>query len=177
MTKFQLLNSSTPKTSSIVVATIRSKITEETGKKILAITAKGWDIKFHTYTSLTNKVKVTPNTEEGLKIWCTNTLDSNFSEGQNDIYLQAKQICTLPTSREKLLKDKKVIATGEDWQGRATAYTTEGINDLVILELKGNKKPTKKEIEDWCNKALEKEIEEGQDNTNLTLKWCTKTGA
>ncbi|OAL09974.1 hypothetical protein A6V39_03615 [Candidatus Mycoplasma haematobovis] len=156
-------------------ATLQETIAKE-GRTILKTNEDGWDIKLHAYNTSDKKIKLTKEDVQSLKEWCLSVLSKPLNS-KDDTYSQAKQVCTLPTSKEKLLKEQKVLATENDWEGRATEYAKTGKDNLAIPEFKGKTEAiNKKDIENWCTSALNSEITKEKSNYNLTLKWCTKTG-
>ncbi|OAL10496.1 hypothetical protein A6V39_00330 [Candidatus Mycoplasma haematobovis] len=159
---------------------IKAQIIKE-NKKILDYGAKSefWEIKLHTLTSASTTQKYSTtlagNTWDKLRDWCKTSLSKGFTEKNKD-YTSIKDLCTVPTNKEKLAKENKNIAVTRELTQKVQSYKTTG-NNALSIDISGNDNAIASNMEIWCQSALENEYTETNKNTYpLTLKWCTREG-
>ncbi|OAL09975.1 hypothetical protein A6V39_03620 [Candidatus Mycoplasma haematobovis] len=157
---------------------IEKKLIEE-NKKILGEGNEAlWGIKLATYNRIKSKheeIKLGGDKWSDLKKWCLQQTKSSFDEKKQKLYEGVKEVCIVPSHREKFKNASKDLAGNDDWTSKAQEYT--GTGDKVIVGIKKDS-TTAKQLETWCGKALEKEYEDDQKNDYpLVLKWCTKEGS
>ncbi|WP_187149691.1 hypothetical protein [Candidatus Mycoplasma haematobovis] len=160
---------------------IRKQILNE-NKKILDIAETNntlWEIKLSAYTreeKRNNDLSLTTDDIKNLKEWCTKTLANTFNNKDDKSFKSAQVLCTVPTNKEKLLKDNKTIATSAHWANKLSAYKQPNEQTLIPAISKDTAKA--KDIEDWCAFAINDEYtKDTENNYSLTLKWCTVQGS
>lgn len=157
--------------------TIQKKLKKDKKKLLTGDNETLWTIKLSTYKKIekdTNTFKLPTEDWKNLKSWCEEKIKEEFSGKNKALYERIKQVCIVPTNKEKLNSESKELATSVEWKAKGNTYTDEGVYAIPSIKKRDT---VAKELEDWCKVALENEFEdEEKNNYPLVLKWCTKDG-
>lgn len=155
---------------------------EKDNKKLLkGDKTEHWTIKFKTYEKETKAKKFEAISDikdsHTLKKWCKDNLSLNFNDKNKNTYEAAKLICTVPTNKEKLLKENKPETEDTEWGSKLTEFKRKREGELAIPNFDKSKIDDANKIKDWCAEELNKEYEnESQSNYKSMIQWCTKEG-
>ncbi|OAL09970.1 hypothetical protein A6V39_03595 [Candidatus Mycoplasma haematobovis] len=159
--------------------TIENKLNEEQKELLDGEVEALWEIKLTTYKRIKakdNTFELTPLSWQGLKNWCSTNKGKENNETNQKIYERVKEVCIVPTYKEKLLKENKQLAEDtQDWTNRTNDYKQSGNNLLIDGIDRAN--PGNDALKNWCtNTILNSKFTTEDKNYNLAVKWCTKTG-
>lgn len=159
---------------------IKEQLSNDNKKLLTSEEEALWKIKLSTYTSLNNtntKIKLDKEEKwENLKSWCEEKVKEDFNDKNKELYQGVKQICTVPSNREKLTSLTKALATKpEHWKAKEQAYKSEGTSPITTISK--DQESVIEGLKEWCKISLEEEFTKDVSGSyKLTLKWCTEKG-
>ncbi|WP_187150391.1 hypothetical protein [Candidatus Mycoplasma haematobovis] len=156
---------------------IKAQIEGENKKLLTGDRPELWGIKLSTYEKeiRAKHPTITIANAGELKIWCETKTSIDFKDSDQAEYKVAKEICTVPTNREKFLSIPKTLTKGDGWTQKLTSYKQEGTGVNAIPKIDKNTVNDAQVIKQWCEKEIEKEFKTENNDYNLALKWCTET--